>query len=132
MNYFLIGWLLFLLLFLDFPVRVVNPNSKCSGRVEIFHDNQWGTVCDDEWDINDAKVVCKQLGCGDPLSAPQEALFDEGEGQIWLDEVSCTGSESSLADCAHDGFDEHDCDHDEDASVICEGLCVCLRNKCDY
>ncbi|XP_078031299.1 uncharacterized protein LOC117256974 [Epinephelus lanceolatus] len=101
-------------------VRLVNSNSHCSGRVEIFHDGQWGTVCDDSWGLNEAQVVCRQLGCGRAVEAPQSARFGQGTGQIWLDSVQCSGNESSITDCAHQGFGSHNCAHSEDASVICE------------
>uniref|UniRef100_A0A3Q1AJN5 Hensin n=1 Tax=Amphiprion ocellaris TaxID=80972 RepID=A0A3Q1AJN5_AMPOC len=102
-------------------VRLVNSPSRCSGRVEIFHNGQWGTVCDDIWSLNNAQVVCQQLGCGRAMWALRWAYFGHGSGPIWLDDVQCSGNESSITECAHEGFGSHDCDHDEDASVICEG-----------
>ena len=110
--------------FSDFSVRLVGGNHSCSGRVEIYHNSSWGTVCDDSWDMNDAQVVCRQLGCGSALSTPGSATYGQGEGSILLDEVSCSGNESSLSECFHDGVGIHDCRHSEDVGVVCEGKCM--------
>uniref|UniRef100_A0A3Q1FRV5 SRCR domain-containing protein n=1 Tax=Acanthochromis polyacanthus TaxID=80966 RepID=A0A3Q1FRV5_9TELE len=102
------------------PLRLVNSTSRCSGRVEVFYNGLWGTVCDDIWGPNNALVVCRQLGCGEVLGAPNQAHFGHGSGPIWLDEVQCSGNESSITECAHEGFGSHDCYHGEDAGVVCE------------
>ncbi|NWI11676.1 DMBT1 protein, partial [Crypturellus soui] len=90
----------------------------CLGRLELFHNGSWGTVCDDGFDLRDAAVVCRQLGCGDVISVHGGALFSEGTGPVLLDELACTGDEESLAQCSHQGLGIHDCRHKEDVSVL--------------
>ncbi|XP_034165895.2 deleted in malignant brain tumors 1 protein-like [Pangasianodon hypophthalmus] len=103
------------------PIRLVN-GSICCGRVEIQHNGRWGTVCDDDWDLKDAEVVCRQLGCGKAISAPSNARFGQGSEPTWLDDVRCTGTESSIDHCSHSGFGVEDCKHYEDAGVVCLNL----------
>ena len=94
-------------------------HSGYAGRVEVYYSGQWGTVCDDSWSINDANVACRQLGFAYALAANCCAAFGQGSGSILLDELACTGSESSLTSCLHSGLRSHDCSHSEDAGVVC-------------
>nr|XP_054763722.1 deleted in malignant brain tumors 1 protein-like [Lytechinus pictus] len=100
-------------------VRLVGGQVPYEGRVELFHDGEWGTVCDDLWDTYEGNIVCRQLGFGPAIRAPQGANFGAGSGPILLDNLSCNGSEASLWQCAHPGVRIHNCGHSEDASVVC-------------
>ncbi|XP_074806142.1 antigen WC1.1-like [Natator depressus] len=103
-------------------LHVVGGEDRCSGRVEVWYRGSWGTVCDDSWDMADAKVVCEQLGCGSAVSALGEAAFGEGNGPIWVETLNCRGTESSLWDCPAKPWGESNCDHKEDAAVNCSGV----------
>uniref|UniRef100_A0A8C1S001 SRCR domain-containing protein n=1 Tax=Cyprinus carpio TaxID=7962 RepID=A0A8C1S001_CYPCA len=102
-------------------VRLVNGNSPCRGRVEVHHDGQWGTVCDQYWGIDDAAVVCKEVGCGEAVKSVYGAYFGQGSGPIWMDDVYCSGSELTLKNCRSKGWAVHNCGHHQDAGVECSG-----------
>ena len=101
-------------------VRLEGPlSANGSGRVEVFHQEKWGTVCDDDWDMNDAKVVCRELGYKYTVRTLRGNEVSDGSRQIWLDNVNCSGSEENLTSCVHNGWGIHDCRHTENAGVEC-------------
>ena len=100
----------------------INGSTLSTGRVEIFHNDQWGTICDRGWDINDANVLCKQLGLSQASQAYSGAIHGQGTGPIWMDHVACSGNESHIYDCSHRGWGNNDCTHGNDASVKCSDV----------
>ena len=103
-------------------IRLVGGNSSNEGTVELCMENEWGTVCDDLFDINDANVVCRQLGYPGAIQYHRSAYYGQGSGPIWLDNVYCEGTEASIYNCTHPGFGNHDCRHWDDVGVECKGM----------
>ncbi|ELK25702.1 Macrophage receptor MARCO [Myotis davidii] len=95
-------------------VRIIGSVKR--GRAEVFYNGVWGTICDDGWDNSDATVFCRMLGY-----SVGKALFSmiPGSGSIWLDDVACQGTETSLWNCNKSNWGSHNCNHNEDAGVEC-------------
>lgn len=102
-------------------LRLESGGDRCAGRVEVFHDGKWGTVCDDYFNMRSANVVCRQLNCGHALSVLGLSYYGPSGKVIHLDDVQCRGSESHLWDCRHAGWGKHNCGLNEDVGVICSG-----------
>ncbi|XP_048714637.2 neurotrypsin-like isoform X2 [Caretta caretta] len=102
------------------PLRLAGGKESFAGRVEVYHDGKWGTICDDQWDDRDAEVVCRQLGFSGTPKAFSWAHYGQGSGPILLDEVECSGNELSLDQCKKNNWGQQNCDHIEDAGVSCD------------
>ncbi|XP_069829428.1 T-cell differentiation antigen CD6-like isoform X2 [Dendropsophus ebraccatus] len=98
-------------------LRLSGSHGPCAGRVEIFMDGVWGSVCHDGWDALDAEVTCRHLKCGSALSALGGSHFGSGPAEIHLNEVDCRGGENLLWDCS--AHKKQECSLGEHAGVIC-------------
>ncbi|NXI48623.1 L3BPA protein, partial [Galbula dea] len=92
-------------------LRLLGGPGPCAGRVEVLHNGTWGTVCDDGWGWAEGQVVCRQLGCGNLVAVAPGARYGQGAGEIWLDEVKCTGEEKDLRQCQASPWGQHNCHH---------------------
>ena len=103
------------------PIRLSGSNLHSYGRVEIYHNGEWGTVCDDGWDTADATVVCRQLGFYSSVRAYGSARYGPGIGPILLSRLLCFGNEASLFECDQLSVGTKNCTHFDDAAVWCHG-----------
>ena len=118
-----------------------NGSSAHHGYVEVLGSNgEWGVVCDDEFDNNDANVVCKMLGFPSAVRALASSTADDLYGKapsgdnFVLSKLKCTGNENSIFDCPNPGeWDENnDCDATEIAGVICATSKIQQISKNDW
>ena len=113
------------------PIRLVGGSNSNEGRIEVQYKGVWGTICDDFWGINDAHVACHHLGYSGALAYRSSAYYGEGTGPILMDDFHCTGAETRLQDCKFSGWERHNCNHREDAGVVCNTSTSC-RQGCLY
>lgn len=98
-----------------------NDKDDCSGRVEVRHGDVWQTVCDSDWTLSKAQVVCEVLECGRAVSALGGAHFGQGSGSVVESSHPCFDNVTSLKQCSLSGFRAATCGHDHDASATCAG-----------
>ena len=104
-------------------IRLVDGDSNSEGRVEVYHNGLWGTVCDDFFDLDDARVACRQLGFSDVISWESSFGYEDANGPIGIHSVECGGNESQLLDCSfRDDLETYVCFHFEDVRVTCSGM----------
>ena len=101
--------------------------NQSEGRVTILYNGQYGTVCNDLFDLESASVVCRQLNF---TGALRVTSFGPGSGPIWLDDVECNGNETSIEFCSHAAFGIHNCHHNDDVAVVCS--CTYVSDHCIF
>ncbi|XP_010119676.1 PREDICTED: lysyl oxidase homolog 3-like [Chlamydotis macqueenii] len=92
------------------------PRKHNEGRVEVFYNEEWGTICDDDFTLANAHSG----GAGAGSLVAEKVCTRVCTWRIWLDNVNCAGGEKSIGDCKHRGWGNSDCSHEEDAGVICK------------
>ena len=103
----------------------LSDGTNTSGRVELFFNGRWGTVCRNEFNKISGQVICRQLNLGyiTRIADPGEFPVGKSDQPIWLDEIRCTGNEEWLSACPHSGYGRNGCKHNEDVAIICTGKC---------
>ena len=92
--------------------------------MEVKHQGEWRTVNDLNWNLEEAAVVCRHLGCGSAVDAPKRAKFGPGNGPIWFHYIHCKGPESAITECSYSTVEDHrpkGHSHDKDAGASCSG-----------
>ena len=116
------------------PVRLVGGNSKNEGRVEIYYNNTWGTVCNTYWGSSDSNTVCQQLGYTGATRSYLSPLIDQENAPVWMDRVGCGSLDICLGKCSFTGFGNNRCTHSQDVFVNCTGISISnkLGNELNY
>uniref|UniRef100_A0A8C5R9F7 SRCR domain-containing protein n=1 Tax=Leptobrachium leishanense TaxID=445787 RepID=A0A8C5R9F7_9ANUR len=112
--------------------RLVSVNDTCSGRVELLYAGRWGTLCNSDWDLPAANVLCRQLHCGIAQSLPKGGQFGKGDGTLWNDKFHCSGTESHLSECSSTALGYGECPAWDTAGVVCTGKATIRWRSIDY
>lgn len=102
-------------------VRLAQGKDECSGRLEVRHGEVWSTVCDTDWNLSKAQVVCDLLECGNALDSTNTVVNGQGSGDVVQASDSCFLNETDLRQCSINGFQSSSCRHDRDVVVACAG-----------
>ena len=106
----------------ELNIHLSGGRTPFEGRVVVYQGGSWGNICDRNWDLNDAKVVCNQLGFGNAIRATRGGVFSPGSGTLMMSNVGCVGHETAISFCTHNGWrNVGSCTHANDAGVVCSG-----------
>ncbi|KAJ8395092.1 hypothetical protein AAFF_G00035480 [Aldrovandia affinis] len=132
-------WILLLFLHIwaihgENKLRLKDGERPCAGRVEVFHENVWGIVCNDKWQKTNEEVVCRSLSCGAPRGSIMGFITPDVTNTAWMNEVNCTGNERHLWDCTFPGFGVNSCPMNHHINIECSGAreanIVCREQNC--
>ena len=108
----------------DGDVRLTGSSIRTAGRVEICVESVWTTMCDQNWDLRDAKVACRELGYSPYGAMPTYGCYTEGQLSFGITSISCTGNEENLFNCSHSNPSLYNCRFRNDAGLLCQGRYV--------
>ena len=98
--------------------------------MEVYYNGEWGTINDFRWGLNDAQVVCKEVGYGNATNATYNAFYGQGRGSVLFSTVECIGTEKTIGNCSRKGSSCGSC-HENDAGVKCNSgklrIITCLK-----
>ncbi|XP_021237402.1 scavenger receptor cysteine-rich type 1 protein M130-like, partial [Numida meleagris] len=103
-------------------LQLVDGRGPCEGRVTVKLRGCWGTVADDNWNMNDAEVVCQQLGCGSAAHTKFTKQVSLVRSPVMLAYINCNGNEKAIWDCNIKGWGPYNVTHDYNATVVCQGF----------
>ncbi|XP_063770987.1 deleted in malignant brain tumors 1 protein-like isoform X2 [Pseudophryne corroboree] len=104
-------------------VRLVNGSGVCDGIVEVSLDQAWHRVCLWNFDLREAAVVCREVGCG-PVLKIQEHVMGPGATVQTVEKVLCSGVESQLAECSVSLWSKEPCLYSIHAGIVCSSSVI--------
>ena len=111
---------LFLFYTAPLPIRLQGSPHASVGRLEVWRNEMWGSVCNEHFTIEAANVVCRQLGFDQASDYTPGGYFGQSTGPIHMSNVMCTGNEASITDCTFSTT--HSCNHSQDVGIYCQGM----------
>ena len=116
---------------MSLSVRVQGGTQPYNGHVEVMYNEEWGTICNMGWDLNDARAFCKQLGYVDVTATGlvSDYSYDAGSGLIW--QINVVYIENNCIFTRMWG-DIGSCDHSMDVAVRTVLMVVNLNSTHNY
>ncbi|KAK2510492.1 hypothetical protein Q9233_017687, partial [Columba guinea] len=106
----------------EFVALRLENSGGCSGRLQVFYNGTWGSVCSNSMTPDTVSLVCKELGCGDGGSLEADLPYGRVSGPAWLDYVQCEKGTSSFWQCPSTPWDPQSCDDlREETHITCNG-----------